>query len=93
MISSACAFSGQRIALKILRLLTITEGISYEKLPSIHPSDQRREEFILPLGLSSNVLARALNATPTRLDEIVPERRGIGADTALRLARFFNTSN
>ena len=44
-----------------------------------------------PLGLSSNGLARALDVTPARINEIVRERRGISADTALRPARFFRT--
>ena len=64
-----------------------------KKLPPIHPGEQLREEFMLPLGLSSNALARALNVTPARVNEIVREKRGISADTALRLARFFNTSH
>lgn len=63
------------------------------KLKPIHPGEQLREEFMIPLGLSSNALARALNVTPARVNEIVRERRGISADTALRLARFFNTSH
>ena len=46
---------------------------------------------MIPLGLSSNALARALNATAARINEIVRERRGISADTALRLARYFKT--
>jgi addiction module HigA family antidote len=61
-----------------------------KKLRPIHPGEQLREEFMIPLGLSSNALARALNVTPARINEIVRERRGISADTALRLARFFN---
>ena len=64
-----------------------------KKLPPIHPGEQLREEFMIPLGLSSNALARALNVTPARINEIVRERRGISADTALRLGRFFNTSH
>ena len=64
-----------------------------KKLPPIHPGEQLREEFMIPLGLSSNALARALNVTPARINEIVRERRGITADTALRLARFFNNSH
>ncbi len=44
-----------------------------------------------PLGLSSNALARAIGVTPARINEIVRERRGITADTALRLARYFGT--
>ncbi len=61
------------------------------KLPSIHPGEILREEFMKPLGLSSNALARALNVTPARINEIVREQRGISADTALRLARYFGT--
>lgn len=64
-----------------------------EKLKPIHPGVQLREEFMIPLGLSSNALARALNVTPARINEIVRQRRGISADTALRLARFFDTSH
>lgn len=63
------------------------------KLKPIHPGEQLREEFMIPLGLSSNALARAIHVTPTRINDIVRERRGISADTALRLARFFDTSH
>jgi len=48
---------------------------------------------MIPLELSSNALARALDVTPARINEIVRGRRGITADTALRLARFFRTSH
>jgi addiction module HigA family antidote len=64
-----------------------------KKLKPIHPGEQLREEFLVPLGLSSNALARALGVTPARINEIVRGRRGISADTALRLARFFGTSH
>ena len=66
-----------------------------EKIPfaySIHPGEILREEFIKPRGLSQNALARALNVPPRRVNEIVLEKRGISADTALRLARYFGTS-
>ena len=63
-----------------------------KKLAPIHPGEQLLEEFMLPLGLSSNALARAIGVTPARVNEIVRHRRGITADTALRLARYFNTS-
>ncbi len=63
------------------------------KLKPIHPGEILREEFMLPLGLSSNALARALGVTPARINEIVRERRGVSADTALRLGRYFNTSH
>ena len=62
------------------------------KLNPIHPGAVLREEFMNPLGLSSNALARALEVTPARINEIVREQRSISADTALRLARFFGTS-
>jgi addiction module HigA family antidote len=61
------------------------------RLPPIHPGEILREEFMRPLGLSSNALARALGVTPARVNEIVRERRSISADTALRLARYFGT--
>jgi addiction module HigA family antidote len=64
-----------------------------KKLRPTHPGEYLREEFMIPLGLSSNALARALGVTPARINEIVRERRGISADTALRLARYFNTSH
>jgi len=62
------------------------------KLAPIHPGEILREEFMGPRGLSQNALARALNAPPRRINEIVLEKRAITADTALRLARFFGTS-
>ena len=51
-----------------------------------------REEFMEPLGLSSNRLAIALRVPATRILEIVHERRGLSADTALRLARYFGNT-
>jgi antitoxin HigA-1 len=62
------------------------------KLTPIHPGEILREEFMTPHGLSQNALARALSVPPRRINEIVLEKRGITADTALRLARFFNTT-
>src|SRR5271166_3403780 len=56
----------------------------------IHPGEFLREDFLVPLGLSANALALALRVPVTRISEIVRERRGITADTALRLARYFN---
>ena len=63
-----------------------------KKLPPIHPGEILREEFMKPRGLSQNALARALRVPPRRINEIVLERRGITADTALRLARCFGTT-
>jgi antitoxin HigA-1 len=62
-----------------------------KKLPPIHPGEILREEYMRPLGLSSNALANAIGVTAARINEIVRERRGISADTALRLARYFGT--
>ncbi len=57
----------------------------------IHPGEILREEYMVPMRLSANALARALGVTPARINDIVRERRGITADTALRLARYFGT--
>lgn len=59
---------------------------------TVHPGEILREEFIKPLGLSSNALAIDLHVPAPRINEIVRERRSITADTALRLARYFGTS-
>jgi antitoxin HigA-1 len=61
-------------------------------LPPIHPGEILREDYLKPLGLSMNRLALDLRVPVTRISEIVHERRGITTDTALRLARYFNTS-
>ncbi|MFA5678517.1 MAG: HigA family addiction module antitoxin [Pseudomonas sp.] len=55
----------------------------------VHPGEILREDFLEPLGMTANALARALHVTPARINEIVRERRGVTADTALRLARYF----
>jgi len=59
--------------------------------PPVHPGEMLREEFMKPLGISINGLALELHVPVTRVSEIVNERRGITADTALRLARHFGT--
>jgi len=59
---------------------------------AIHPGQFLRQDFLLPMGLSANALALALRVPVTRISEIVRERRGITADTALRLARYFGTT-
>jgi addiction module HigA family antidote len=58
----------------------------------IHPGEFLREDFLVPLGLSANALALALRVPVTRISEILRERRGITADTALRMARYFGTT-
>jgi len=70
--------------------------MSYKKnaVPAwtIHPGEILREEFLKPMGLSANELARSIHVPAPRINDIVLERRGITADTAVRLARFFNMS-
>ena len=55
----------------------------------VHPGEVLREDYLMPLGMSANALARALNVPAPRINDIVRERRGISADTAMRLARYF----
>lgn len=61
-------------------------------LPNIHPGGVLLEEFLRPLGISQNRLARAMGISPRRINEIVQGQRAITADTALRLARALGTS-
>jgi antitoxin HigA-1 len=62
------------------------------KLPPTHPGEILREEFLEPLGLSQYRLAKETSVPPRRINEIVRGTRAISADTALRLSRFFGTS-
>jgi len=64
-----------------------------KRLPPIHPGEVLREEFLLPLGLTQYRLAKGLKVPPRRINEIVHGTRAVSADTALRLARFFGTSD
>jgi addiction module HigA family antidote len=57
-----------------------------------HPGETLKEEYLTPLGMSVNALARELGVGAARLNEIVRGRRGVSADTALRLARYFGTT-
>ena len=63
-----------------------------KKLNPIHPGEVLWEEFLKPLGISQNRLALNIGVPPRRINEIVLRKRGITADTALRLAKFFGTS-
>lgn len=65
---------------------------SEERGVPVHPGEFLREDFLIPLGLSASALALALRVPVTRITEILRERRGIAADTALRLARYFGTT-
>ncbi len=57
-----------------------------------HPGDTIKEEYLVPLGMSVNALAKELGIGAARLSEVVRGRRGVSADTALRLARYFGTT-
>jgi addiction module HigA family antidote len=55
----------------------------------VHPGEILREDYLKPLGMSANALAKALRVPASRINDIVLERRGITVDTALRLVRYF----
>ncbi|MEB2182172.1 HigA family addiction module antitoxin [Xanthomonas campestris pv. campestris] len=61
-------------------------------LPNIHPGEILLEEFLEPMGISQNALARATDVPPRRINEIVLGKRGITADTAVRLAAALGTT-
>lgn len=70
------------------RSSTITD----ELLGNPHPGEILAEEFLKPMGLSQNALARAIHVPPRRINEIVLGKRKVTADTDLRLARYFGMS-
>ena len=61
-------------------------------LSNVHPGEVLHEEFLAPLGISQNALARAMAVPPRRINEIVLGKRGVTADTAVRLAAALGTS-
>ena len=61
------------------------------RLEPVHPGEVLKHDFMEPFALSAIALAEAIGVTPARIAEIVRGRRGITAETALRLARYFNT--
>ncbi len=63
-----------------------------KRLPNVHPGEVLLKEFLEPLRLSQNRAAREMSVPPRRLNEIVHGKRRVTADTALRLARYFGTS-
>ena len=60
-------------------------------LRPVHPGEVLLEDYLKPLGLSVNALAKALDVPTSRMNDIVRERRGVSADTALRLERYFGS--
>jgi addiction module HigA family antidote len=63
-----------------------------EPIAPVHPGEVLAEEFLLPLGVSQYRLARDVSVPARRINEIVHGQRGISADTALRLGRYFGTT-
>lgn len=63
-----------------------------DRLANIHPGEILLEEFLVPMELSQNQVARDISVPPRRINEIVLGKRAITADTAIRLARYFGTS-
>jgi len=66
--------------------------MKHDKLPPVHPGEVLLEEFLKPLGISQYRLAKGISVPPRRVNEIVLHKRSISADTALRLGRYFGTS-
>jgi addiction module HigA family antidote len=62
------------------------------KMRAVHPGEILREEYLAPLEMSAHTLSLALHVPAPRIHDIVRERRAITPDTALRLARYFNTT-
>ena len=63
--------------------------VPFNRMRPVHPGEILREEFLAPLEMSAHALAIALSVPATRIHEIINERRGVSADTAERLARYF----
>lgn len=63
-----------------------------EELLPVHPADIIREDILVPLGKTPYWLAKSLQVPYTRIQDILAKRRGISSDTAMRLARLFNTT-
>jgi addiction module HigA family antidote len=66
--------------------------MAHRKLPPVHPGEILLNEFLSPLGVSQYRLAKETSVPPRRINEIVRGSRSVSADTALRLARYFGTS-
>lgn len=88
-------WDGQRADGRGNRRLPLTPTPDKEKdmfkngMRPIHPGEVLREEYLKPMDMSANALAKQLHVPASRINDIVLERRGISADTALRLCRFF----
>ena len=95
MTSGECVLFGVNPVQNASKSSTITErqaNMTKNKMRPIHPGEILREEFLAPLGMSAHALAMALHVPAPRINDIVRERRSVTPDTALRLARFFDTT-
>ena len=63
-----------------------------KRLPNIHPGEVLQEEFLKPLGMTAYRLAKETGIPQARISDIIHEKRGISADTALRFSKFFGTT-
>jgi len=63
-----------------------------EKMAPIHPGEILQEDFLIPMGISQYRLAKDISVPPRRINEIVHGKRAVSADTALRLSKYFGTS-
>jgi len=70
----------------------MSKSMSKNGMRPVHPGEILREDYLAELDMSANALAKALHVPAPRVNDIVRERRGVSADTALRLARYFDTT-
>ncbi len=66
--------------------------MNMNNMRAIHPGEIIKEEYLEPLNMSANALAVALRVPAPRINDVIRQKRGISIDTALRLARYFNTT-
>jgi addiction module HigA family antidote len=72
--------------------IDLADVVTGKRLPLVHPGEILRNEFLAPMKISAYTLAQAIKVPRSRVNDIVLGRRGITADTAFRLARYFGTS-
>jgi addiction module HigA family antidote len=72
--------------------LDLGDVVTGERLPPVHPGEVLLEDFLKPMGISRYALAKGIHVPPRRINEIAHGKRAVTADIALRLARFFGTS-
>jgi addiction module HigA family antidote len=94
MINGEFASDGETTARGTSKSSTTIKGTSMtrNRMRPIHPGEILREEFLVPLGMSAHALSQAIRVPATRVNDIVNGKRGVTADTALRLARYFGNS-